>query len=88
MTQRHVEIAIGRLVTDEDARRSLRESPAALIDRLKDLGLDFSAAEEAALLAIDPRACERFARTLDPRIHKVSLAPPARVRHGRPRGSR
>jgi hypothetical protein len=75
MAQRSVEVAIGRLVTDEDARRSLRESPAAFADELKASGLAFSPAEEAALLAIDPRACERLARTLDPRIQKVSLLP-------------
>jgi hypothetical protein len=86
MAQRHVEAAIGRLVTDEDARRSFGESPAGFVAGLRASGLLFSAAEEAALLAIDPRACERFARMLDPRIQKVSLVPKARGRHGRARG--
>jgi hypothetical protein len=86
MTQRSVEVAIGRLVTDEDARRSLAESGAAFVAGLKASGLAFSTAEEAALLAMDPRACERFARTLDPRIQKVSLLPRARVLYGRTRG--
>src|SRR5262249_22263124 len=100
MTQRHLEVAIGRLITDEDARRSLRESPAAFVLELRASGLAFSPAEEAALLAIDSRACERFARSLDPRVQKVSLLPPTRpvakssphavtsagVRRGRPRG--
>jgi hypothetical protein len=86
LSQRHLEVAIGRLVTDEDARRSLRESPAAFVLELKAAGLAFSPAEEAALLAVDTRACERFARTLDPRVQKASLLPPARVRRGRPRG--
>ena len=102
MTQRHLEVAIGRLVTDEDARRSLRDSPAAFVLELRAAGLAFSPAEEAALLAVDTRACERFARTLDPRVQKVSLLPKARpvakstshavtstgVRRGRPRGRR
>jgi hypothetical protein len=86
MAQRNVEIAVGKLVTDEDARRSLRESPAGFVDSLKASGLAFSAAEEAALLSVDPRACERFARTLDPRIQKISLLPKARVPRGRTRG--
>jgi hypothetical protein len=86
MTQRHLEVAIGRLLTDEDARRMLRESPAAFVVELKTAGLAFSAVEEAALLTIDARACERFARTLDPRVQKVSLLPHPRVRPGRPRG--
>jgi hypothetical protein len=86
MTQRNLEVAIGRLVTDEDARRSLRESPAGFVLELRASGLAFSPAEEAALLAIDTGACERFARTLDPRVQKVSLLPTARVRPGRTRG--
>lgn len=86
MTQLNVEVAIGRLVTDEDSRRALRESPACFVAQLKASGFVFSPAEEAALLALDPRACERFARTLDPRIDRVSLLLHQRVRLGRPRG--
>jgi hypothetical protein len=86
MTQHSLDVAIGRLITDEDARRSLRESPSAFITWLQASGLQFSAAEEAALRTIDPRVCERIARTLDPRIRKVSLVPETRVRHGRSRG--
>ena len=71
--QRHVEIAIGRLMTDEDARRALAESPDAFFAMLRAAGLELTAVEEEALLAIDHRACAHFARSLDPRIQKASL---------------
>jgi hypothetical protein len=77
IVQRHVEIAIGRLMTDEDARRALRESPAAFFAMLRGAGLELSAVEEEALVAIDHHACAQFAESLDPRIQKLSLRPKA-----------
>ena len=74
---RHVEIAIGRLMTDEDSRRALRESPAVFFAMLRAAGLELSAVEEQALLALDHHAVAQFARTLDPRIQKISLRPAA-----------
>jgi hypothetical protein len=86
MAQRNVEIAVGKLVLDEDARRAFTASPAGFLEGLKAAGLAFTAAEEEALRALDPRACARFAGRIDPRIRKLSLLPPTRVRQGRPRG--
>lgn len=73
MSQRSVEAIISKLVTDEDLRLRLRTAPAATIQAFREAGLELSAVEHASLLALDPEACERFARRLDPRIQKVSL---------------
>ena len=86
MAQRNVEIAIGKLVLDEDARRAFTTSPAGFVDGLKAAGLAFSPAEEEALRVVDARACARFARLIDPHIRKLSLHPQTRVRNGRTRG--
>lgn len=86
MAQRNVEVAIGKLVLDEDARRAFAASPGGFLEELKAAGLTFSAAEEDALQGVDPRACARFARRIDPRIRKLSLHPPTRVPGGRTRG--
>jgi hypothetical protein len=64
-------------MTDEEARRALRDTPAAFFAALRAAGLELSAVEQEALLAIDHGACARFAGTLDPRIQKLSLRPKA-----------
>jgi len=79
MSQDCVETVIGRLATDEEARRRLRRSPALWLDELRAAGLELTAIEAAALAGIDPAACGRFARTIDPRLQRASLTPPARA---------
>ncbi len=77
MSQKCVEIVIGRLATDEEARRQLRRSPERWIEELRAAGLQLTAIEAAALAGLDPAACERFARTIDPRLQRASLSQPA-----------
>jgi hypothetical protein len=78
MSQKCVEIAIGKLVTDEEARMRLRRSPARWVEALRAAGLELTALEAAALAGVDADACERFAATIDPRLQRVSLTTPAR----------
>ena len=73
MSQRYVEILVGRLVTDEELRRRFEEQPAAVIDELIAEGLRLTPVERDALLEIDPSACDRFAEQLDPRLQKARL---------------
>jgi hypothetical protein len=91
MSQKSVEAIIGKLVTDEDLRVRLRTAPGATLRAFREAGLELTPVEHASLLALDPEACERFARRLDPRIQKVSLRAtrplraPRRPRPGRRR---
>jgi hypothetical protein len=73
VTQRNVEIVIGRLLTDEEFRRAfLADSPRTL-DELVDRGIDLNRAEIAALLAIDVKLWRRAADQIDPRLQKAQL---------------
>jgi hypothetical protein len=71
MSQRSVELAIGRLATDEAFRRRFRVSREAALDELIASGLPLTPVEHRALLEVDVAACQRFARRLDPRLQKV-----------------
>jgi hypothetical protein len=84
MSQKCVEIVIGRLATDEEARRRLRRSPERWLEELRAAGMQLTAVEAAALAGLDPAACERFARTIDPRLQRASLSQPRQARQARP----
>ena len=77
MTHRGVEIALGRLATDERVRRRFHESPAGALGELLALGVELSPVEQAALEAVDLAAVRRFAQALDPRLQKAVLVAPS-----------
>lgn len=77
MTQRAVEVVVGRLATDEGLRESFRRAPARTLGELASLGLELSPVEIAALRALDAEAVEGFARALDARLQKAVLVSPA-----------
>ncbi len=72
MSQRNVEIFIGKLATDRDLRVAFGESPKETLDTYRAEGHDLGTVEAAALAEIDVQSAERFASTLDPRICKLS----------------
>lgn len=72
MSQRNVEIFIGKLATDRDLRDAFGESPAETLETYREEGHDLGIVEAAALSEIDVNAAERFANTLDSRICKLS----------------
>ena len=73
MTQRSIEMIVGRLVTDEEFRASfLRDPYQALVD-LIDRGTHLSHAEVAALMATDEALWNQVAERVDPRLQKASL---------------
>ena len=82
MSHRGVEIVLGRLATDEAARRRFMQAPAAALRELTALGLELSPVELAALEALDPSAVHRFAQALDARLQKAELVAQARVPSG------
>lgn len=79
MSQKNVEIVIGRLATDEEARERFLDDPAAAIAALRD-GIELTAIEAEALAATPRQALEALALALDPRLQKASLHPRKRRR--------
>jgi len=73
MSQKAVEIVLGRLASDEATRRRFREAPAATLAELVALGLELSAVERAALESLDAAAVERFAQAVDSRLQRAEL---------------
>jgi len=73
MTQRGVEIVLGRLVTDEAIRGRFRQSPELALRELMALGVELSPVELAALASLEPAAVQRFAQALDSRLQKAVL---------------
>jgi hypothetical protein len=85
MTQRAVEIVVGRLATDEALRARFRQAPSEVLGELTEIGLELSAVELAALQALDPAALQQFATRLDGRLQKAALVERP---SGRPRAQR
>jgi hypothetical protein len=75
MSQRAVEHAVGRLVTDERFRRLFARDAAAALRELAEEGLELSAHEEAAIVATDSQLWDQVAEGMDPRLQKISLTP-------------
>lgn len=70
MSQKSVEILLGKLVTDEEMRHRFRADP---VGALRQAGLELTPVETEALRSVDPKALDRLARSLDPRLQKVAL---------------
>ena len=73
MSQRHVEVIIGRLVTDERLRQQFMSAGSRVLDELAGLGLELTASERAALVATPVETWATLAATIDPRLQKASL---------------
>ena len=73
MSQKNVELVIGKLATDEAFRQSFRDDADGTIAAFREAGHELTASEVAALLATDVHRCESFADAIDPRIQKARL---------------
>lgn len=73
MSQRVIELIVGRLITDEAFRERFLLAPEATLRELAGLGLDLSRIEIAALVNTDPTIWVRVAEALDPRLQKICL---------------
>jgi hypothetical protein len=73
MSQRNVELLIGRLVTDEAFRVMFIRDPAATLAQFIEWGYELTRLEMAALEATDPGLWTRTAEQIDARLQKVSL---------------
>ena len=77
MSQRSVEILLGKLVTDEEIRQRFRVDPEGVLAVARERGLELSAVEAEALRGLQAGALDRLAAALDPRLQKASLQCPS-----------
>ena len=75
MTQKSVELLIGKLVSDEELRNRFRGEPLATLEALRREGLELTELEVRALLSLGSQELEDLAGSLDPRLQKASLKP-------------
>ena len=73
MSQRHVEILLGRLLTDEKLRRRFFPIGPASFEATSHDRLELTAIERHALSTLNPTLCERFAESLDARLKKAAI---------------
>ena len=73
MSQRLIELLIGRLITDERFRAEFLDDPENTLQGLCKRGLELSRTEMAALINTDPALWSRTADAIDPRLQKVSF---------------
>ena len=78
MTQKSVEILIGKLASDVELRGRFRRSGRETLRAMQESGLELTALEIEALAGVDVSAFERLAGALDPRLQKASLKPTRR----------
>jgi len=73
VTQRWIEVVIGRLVTDEALRRRFLTNAPQTITELLDEGIDLTRSEIAALIAIDTTLWTRVADQVNPTLLAAGL---------------
>ncbi|HEY6066147.1 MAG TPA: Os1348 family NHLP clan protein [Thermoanaerobaculia bacterium] len=74
MSQRSVEKLLGRILTDDDFRRSFFPVRSASFEIAAAHGLDLTPIERSALSSLRLRSFECLARALDPRISRSSAS--------------
>ena len=79
MSQRIIEMLIGRLITDEQFREEFLRNPQEALATFTASGLELSRTEIAALVNTDPTLWAKTAEAIDPRLQKASLKNEARV---------
>jgi hypothetical protein len=76
MSQKTVQLVIGRLLTDDELRSRFVERPLETLTQLKDLGFELTLDEIDALVLSDPNVWPSMARRIHPRLQRSSLRPP------------
>jgi hypothetical protein len=73
VSQRSVEILIGRLVTDEAFRAMFIRDPAASLTQFTEAGHELTPLEISAIRSTHPSVWTAVAERIDPRLQKASL---------------
>ena len=73
MSQRNVEILLGRLLTDEELRRSFARAPLETLTEFSEQGWELTRGEIDALVETDAHFWSRVAAKLPSRLQRCSL---------------
>ena len=73
MSQKCIEVLIGRLATDEALRELFLADPAGLLHSLHENGFDLNPAEIEAVLAMPIESWAAMAAWIHPRLQKIAL---------------
>lgn len=73
MSQRTVELVIGRLLTDEELRLRFAHEPLATLAEFCERGFDLTRGEIDALLQIEATVWGQTAERIHPRLQRSSL---------------
>ncbi len=73
MSQRTVELVIGRLLTDEELRIRFAHDPIGTLADFSERGFDLTRGEIDALLQIDATVWGQTAERIHPRLQRCSL---------------
>jgi hypothetical protein len=73
MSQKTVQLVMGRLLTDEDLRLRFVERPRETLVELRDQGYELTGDEIEALVRSDPGVWPSMARRIHPRLQRCSL---------------
>jgi hypothetical protein len=73
MSQKTVQLVIGRLLTDEDLRARFVERPLETLTELREQGFELSDDEIDALSRSDAKVWPSMARRIHPRLQRCSL---------------
>jgi len=74
MSQRSIEILIGRLITDEAFRNSFLRDPRKAVATFVESGHEVTAVEMDAIAAVAREFWHYAAAEMDPRLQKASLS--------------
>lgn len=73
MSQKTVQLVIGRLLTDEDLRVRFVERPFETLTELQEQGFELTRDEIEALAQSDAKMWPSMARRIHPRLQRCSL---------------
>ncbi|HWF86197.1 MAG TPA: Os1348 family NHLP clan protein [Vicinamibacterales bacterium] len=73
MSQKTVQLVIGRLLTDEDLRARFAERPRETLTELRDQGFELLEDEIDALARSDAKVWPAMAKRIHPRLQRCSL---------------
>jgi hypothetical protein len=75
MSQKTVQLLIGRIVTDEDLRLQFVRQPLETLTALREQGLELTPGEIEALVETDRQLWNSTAARIHPRLQRCSLCP-------------
>jgi hypothetical protein len=73
MSQRTVELVIGRLLTDEELRLRFNQDPLGTLAEFCERGFELTRGEIDALLQTDTQVWVQTAERINPRLQRCSL---------------